>query len=50
MYGQNTPKLAITTGLFDITDPNLWPVSLQITPTRYIAEHPGGKEKRYWVI
>ena len=30
--GQNTPKLAIAPSIFTITDPNLDPVSRQVTP------------------
>ena len=32
MYGQNTPKLTIAPTFFTITDPNLGPVSLPVTP------------------
>ena len=32
MNGQNTPKLAIAPNVFTITDPNLVPVILQVTP------------------
>ena len=32
MNGQNTPKLAIASNVFTITDPNLVPVILQVTP------------------
>ena len=31
-YGQSIPKLAVGPSFFTITDPNLGPVSLQITP------------------
>ena len=32
MYGQNTPKLTIAPSFFTITDHNLGPVSLPVTP------------------
>ena len=31
-YGQNIPKLTIAHSFFAITDPNLGPVGLQVTP------------------
>ena len=44
--------MAIAPCFFAITDPNLGPVSLQITPmtSNMILEYPRGKENGYWVI
>ena len=36
-YGQNTPKLTIAPSFFTITDPNLGPVSLPVTPIQVHA-------------
>ena len=55
-YDQCNPKLAVGPSFFTITDPNLGPISFQITPmasNMILGNHRvpgGGKENGSWVF